>query len=66
MVARDQHQPDNSRAIAVVAIEVGEQLGIKGDTLRNWVKIVRIDDGELPGTTSADAKRIAELEKENR
>lgn len=47
-------------------IEVGEQLGIKGDTLRNWVKVVRIDDGELPGTTSADAKRIAELEKENR
>ncbi|MDO5094374.1 MAG: hypothetical protein Q4D79_13345 [Propionibacteriaceae bacterium] len=25
-------------------IEVGEQLGIKDDALRNWVKIVLIDD----------------------
>lgn len=45
---------------------VGEQLGIQPDTLRNWVKRDRIDDGEIPGTTSADAARIAELEKENR
>lgn len=45
---------------------VGEQLGINPDTLRNWVKQGRIDDGELPGTTTADAKRIVELEKENR
>lgn len=45
---------------------VGEQLGINGDTLRNWVKRDRIDAGELPGTASADATRIAELEKENR
>ncbi len=46
--------------------DVGEQLGIKGDTLRNWVTAARVDDGELPGTTSVDAARIAELEKENR
>ncbi len=45
---------------------VGEQLGVNGDTLRNWVKRDRIDAGALPGTTSADASRIAELEKENR
>lgn len=45
---------------------VGEQLGISPDTLRNWVKLDRIGDGEVPGTTSADAARIAELEKENR
>lgn len=44
----------------------GEQLGINGDTLRNWVKRERIDDGEIPGTTSSDAHRIAGLEKENR
>lgn len=44
----------------------GEQLGINGDTLRNWVKRERIDAGELPGTTSGDAARIASLEKEVR
>lgn len=45
---------------------VGEQLGVNADTLRNWVKQARVDAGEAPGTTSEDAKRIAELEKENR
>jgi len=45
---------------------VGEQFGINPDTLRNWVKQARIDAGEAPGTTSDDAKRIAELEKQNR
>ena len=44
----------------------GEQLGIDGDTLRNWVQRDRVDAGEPPGTSSADATRIAELEKENR
>ena len=51
-----------SRACRVV----GERLGINGDTLRNWVKRDRVDAGELPGTTSADAARIGELEKEVR
>ena len=45
---------------------VGEQLGINGDTLRNWVQRDRIDTGDLAGATSADAARLAELEKENR
>lgn len=45
---------------------VGEQLGVNGDSLRNWVKRERIDAGEVPGVTSAEAVRIAELEKENR
>lgn len=45
---------------------VGEQVGINGDTLRNWVKHERVDAGALPGRTSSDVARIAELEKENR
>ena len=45
---------------------VGEQLGVNGDSLRNWVMRERIDAGEVPGVTSAEAVRIAELEKENR
>lgn len=45
---------------------VGEQLGVNGDSLRNWVKRERVDAGEVSGVTSADAARIAELEKENR
>ena len=45
---------------------VGEQLGINPETLRGWVSQAAIDAGQAPGTTSADATRLAELEKENR
>jgi transposase len=45
---------------------VGEQLGINDETLRGWVRRSQIDAGDRPGTTSKDAERIAELERENR
>ena len=45
---------------------VGQKLGIKPETLRNWVEKAEIDSGQRPGTTSDDKKRIAELEKEVR
>ncbi len=43
---------------------VGDQLGINPETLRNWVQEAEIDAGERGGTTSAEARRIAELERE--
>ncbi|MCW2615460.1 MAG: transposase [Frankiales bacterium] len=45
---------------------VGEQLGINPETLRNWVQQAEIDEGHRPGVTSEEARRIAELERENR
>ena len=45
---------------------VGEQLGINPETLRNWVVQAEIDEGHRPGTTTSDAERLAELEKEVR
>jgi transposase len=45
---------------------VGEQLGINPETLRNWVGQAEIDEGHRPGVTTAEAQRIAELERENR
>ena len=45
---------------------VGEQLGINPETLRGWVRRVQIDAGDRPGTTTDDANRLAELEKEVR
>jgi transposase len=41
-------------------------LGINPGTLRGWVTRTEIDTGARPGTTSADASRIAALERENR
>ena len=45
---------------------VGQKLGINPETLRNWVEKAEVDNGQRPGTTSDDKKRIAELEREVR
>jgi transposase len=45
---------------------IGDQLGINPETLRNWVTQAEIDGGDRPGTTTSDAQRLAELERENR
>jgi transposase len=46
--------------------EVARQLGINDQSLRSWVRQADIDTGQRPGTSSADAQRIVELERENR
>jgi transposase len=45
---------------------IGQQLGINPETLRNWVTQAEIDAGTCPGTTTDDAARLAELEREVR
>lgn len=47
-------------------VEIGSQLGVHPETLRNWVNRTQVDAGRRPGTTTADAQRIAELEREVR
>jgi len=46
--------------------QVGRQLGINPETLRNWVSQAEVDSGSRPGTTTEDRKKIAELEREVR
>jgi transposase len=50
------------RAIARIA----DQLGVHREALRTWVRQAEIDGGTRPGTSTVDADRIAELERENR
>ncbi len=45
---------------------IGEQLGINPETLRGWVTQTEVDEGRLPGMTSVEAQKIADLERENR
>jgi transposase len=45
---------------------VATQLGIGTESLRSWVKQADIDAGVAPGTTTAEAARIKELEQELR
>lgn len=49
-------------AIAVVAAK----LGINRETLRGWVRRAEVDSGQRPGTSTVDAQRLAELEREVR
>jgi transposase len=49
-----------------VVARVARQLGYGVESVRSWVKQANIDDGDRPGTTTADAERIKALEQENR
>ena len=43
---------------------VADQLGFGVESVRSWVKQADIDDCVKPGTTTADAERIKQLEQE--
>ncbi len=45
---------------------IGEQLGINSETLRGWVSQAEVDGGSRLGTSTSDAQRMVELERENR
>ena len=45
---------------------VAGQLGMHPETLRNWVRQAEVDGGSRAGTTTSDAERLAQLERENR
>lgn len=63
-LALDARKDPASRSSAVRRI--GEQLGINPETLRGWVTQAEIDAGGRPGTSTSDAQRLGELERENR
>jgi transposase len=45
---------------------IARQLDIGPESLRRWVAQAEIDRGRRAGTTTEDARRISELERENR
>jgi transposase len=45
---------------------ISTQLGINVDTLRGWVTQAEVDAGDRPGTTTSEAQRLVELERENK
>lgn len=58
-----RRDPESSRG----AIKrVADQLGVHPEALRNWVRQAQIDGGARPGTTTSDAERLAQLEREVR
>ena len=63
-MAVEARQDPATRAGAIKRIS--DQLGMHPETLRNWVRQAEVDGGVRPGTTSSDAERLAQLERENR
>ena len=45
---------------------IADQLGVHPEALRTWVKQAETDEGVRSGTTTAEAVRVAELEREVR
>jgi len=64
-MARDAIAAQGGQSFGVVT-RVARQLGVGAESLRGWLKQAEIDSGSRPGTSSADAQRIAELEREVR
>jgi transposase len=60
-----QIREESGQSTGAIA-SVASKLGVNRETLRNWVRQAEIDGGGRPGTSTADAQRIAELERENR
>ena len=56
---------DSARARGAIR-RIGEELGVHLEALRSWVKKAQVDGGLRPGTTTDQAQRIKELEKEVR
>ncbi len=46
--------------------EIGEQLGIHGESIRNWLRQGEIDQAVKPGVSTSEKSRLVELERENR
>ena len=60
-----EHRGEYETKTAAVASIAGK-FGMSGETLRGWVRQAEVDGGVRSGTTSSDAERIKELERENR
>ena len=45
---------------------IAQELGVGVESLRQWVNQAEVDSGRRSGTSTADAQRIAALERENR
>lgn len=56
---------DPARKVGAIK-RIADQLGVHPEALRNWLKQAEIDGGTRPGTTTDEAARIAELEREVR
>jgi len=51
-------------SLTALCSRIGSRVGVPHDTLRTWVRQADVDKGVRPGTTTEDAKKIKDLERE--
>jgi transposase len=65
-LVQEARQQDLELSLNAAVVRIGQRTGVNADTLRGWCKQADIDSGRRPGTTTSDAARIKDLERENR
>jgi transposase-like protein len=63
-LVREAREEDPSLSVTAAVGRIGTRVGVNPDTLRGWVKQSDIDAGKRPGTSTDDARRIKDLERE--
>jgi transposase-like protein len=58
-----EHRSDYASLWAAVQ-SIAPKIGCTAETLQEWVKRVEVDAGQRAGTTTAEAQRIKDLERE--
>ncbi|MGV8594063.1 IS3 family transposase [Pseudomonas aeruginosa] len=60
-----EHRSEHDSQWAAIS-SISAKFGCTAETLRRWVRQAERDRGLRPGTTTADAERLKQLERENR
>jgi transposase-like protein len=65
-LVQEAREQDAELSLNAAVVRIGQRTGVNADTLRGWCKQADVDAGRRPGTTTGDAARIKELERDNR
>ncbi len=65
-LVREAREQEPGLSLNAAVKRIGPRVGINPDTLRGWCKQADIDAGRRPGTTTAEAARVKELERDVR
>jgi len=60
-----EHAEDYSTQWAAIKAVSG-RLGMSTETLRKWIRQAEVDEGTVPGVSSAESAEIRELRRKNR
>jgi transposase-like protein len=63
-LVREAREQEPELSLNAAVLRIGPRVGVNPDTLRGWCKRADVDAGRAAGTTTTDARRIKDLERE--